>query len=99
MVDLIRDATMKELLKAFAHDKKCVGLICHAPALLTVLPEEENPYEGYKINCITGLEKFFIEKFVMKGKPFNRKMGKQLKKLGFNYVKGGPAKNVAVRDR
>ncbi len=41
----------------------------------------------------------FIEKFVMKGKPFNRRIGKQLRKLGFYYVKGRPAKNFAVRDR
>jgi len=99
MVDLIQDETIKEILKTFANDKKCVGLICHAPALLTVIPKEENPYKGYKVNSVTGLEEFFIEKFVMRDKPFNRKIGKQLKKLGFNFVKGGPAKNFAVRDR
>lgn len=99
MVDLIGDATMKEILKTFARDKKCVGLICHAPALLTAIPKGENPYEGYQVNCVTGLEEFFIEKFVMKGQPFNRRIGKQLKKLGFQYIKGGPAKNFAVRDR
>ena len=35
----------------------------------------------------------------MKGKPLNRKIGKQLKKMGFQYKKGSPAKNFAVRDR
>jgi putative intracellular protease/amidase len=45
------------------------------------------------------MEEFFIENFVMKGKPYNRKIGKQLKGHGFTYKKGRPAKNFAVRDR
>jgi putative intracellular protease/amidase len=64
-----------------------------------MISKEENPYEGYRVNCITGIEELFIEKFVMKGKPFNRKIGKQLKKAGFQYKKAWPARNFAVRDR
>lgn len=99
MVDLIKDSVTKNILLAFAKDKKCIGLICHAPALLTTFTKEENPFSGYKVNSVTGLEEFFIENFVMKGKPYNRKIGKQLKRLGFKYTKGGPAKNFAIKDR
>jgi putative intracellular protease/amidase len=99
MVDLMKDARVPGLLLSFAQDNKCVGLICHAPALLTTIAEEENPFRGYRVNSVTGMEEFFIENFVMKGKPYNRKIGKQLKGHGFTYKKGRPAKNFAVRDR
>lgn len=98
MVDLIRDSTMKALLTIFAKDKKSIGLICHAPALLTLFSKEENHFYSFKVSCVTGLEEFFIETFVIKGKPFNRKIGRQLKSLGFVYKKGRPAQNFAVRD-
>jgi hypothetical protein len=55
-------------------------LICHAPALILSIPKEENPFIGYKVNSVTGLEELFIENFVMKGKPENRKISQQLKK-------------------
>ena len=51
------------------------------------------------MNAVTGTEEWFIERFVMKGKPRVRKIGKQLKKQGFVYRKARPAKNFAVRDR
>jgi putative intracellular protease/amidase len=99
MVDLINHPRVAQLLKSFSGEGKAVGLICHAPALLLAIPEAGNPFTGYRVNAVTGFEEFYIEKFVMKGKPYNRKIGKQLKRQGLNYTKGGPGKNFAVRDR
>lgn len=99
MVDLFYDPNISKFLKDFSQKGKAVGLICHAPALILSIPKEENPFIGYKVNSVTGLEEFFIENFVMKGKPKNRKIAKQLKKLGLKYKKGKPAGNFAVRDR
>jgi putative intracellular protease/amidase len=99
MVDLIRHPTMPGVVKSFSSQGKAVGLICHAPALILSIPRQENPFIGYRVNAVTGFEEFYIEKFVMKGKPQNRKIGRQLKRLGLHYTKGGPGKNYAVRDR
>jgi putative intracellular protease/amidase len=99
MVDLFYDPKISKILKDFSQKGKAIGLICHAPALILSIPKEENPFIGYKVNSVTGLEEFFIENFVMKGKPKNRKISKQLKKLGLKYKKGNPAGNFAVRDR
>ncbi|OHX68634.1 hypothetical protein NH26_19550 [Flammeovirga pacifica] len=99
MVDLIYDKNTPELLKSFARDQKAIGLICHAPALITSIPKNENPFAGYTFNSVTPFEEFYIEKFIMKGKPKNRKIAKQLKKLGLEYEKGGPGKSFAIRDR
>jgi putative intracellular protease/amidase len=99
MVDLFYDKNVPEILKYFAHKRKPIGLICHAPALILSIPRAENPFIGYKVNCVTGLEEFFIERFVMKGKPQNRKIAKQLKNLGLKYHKGRPAGNFAIKDK
>jgi putative intracellular protease/amidase len=99
MVDLFYDPNVSNMLKDFSKKGKPLGLICHAPALILAMPKEENPFIGYKVNSVTGLEEFFIENFVMKGQPQNRKIAKQLKKLGLKYKKGKPAGNFAVRDR
>lgn len=99
MVDLINDSIIPQLLKEFSNKGKPIGLVCHAPALILSIPKIENPFIGYKVNSVTGLEELFIEKFVMKGKPTNRKIGKQLKKLGLKYKKGRAASNFAVRDK
>lgn len=99
MVDLFYDSNISTILKSFSQKGKAIGLICHAPALLLSMPKEQNPFIGYKVNSVTGLEEFFIENFVMKGKPANRKIAKQLKKLGLKYKKGKPAGNFAIRDR
>ncbi|MCU0423119.1 MAG: DJ-1/PfpI family protein [Bacteroidia bacterium] len=99
MVDLIKDTLAQKIITTFAEKQKCVGLICHAPALLTTFTTTNHPFKGYKVNSVTGIEEFFIENVVMKGKPYNRKIGKQLKRLGFIYLKSSPARNYAVRDR
>jgi len=99
MVDLIHDKTILQIISKMAEDKKAVGLICHAPALLTSYTKADNPFKGYTVNCITGFEEFYIERFVMKGKPYKRKIARSLKKLGFSYKKGGPGSSFAVKDR
>jgi putative intracellular protease/amidase len=99
MVDLIENQSVKDLLKSFGKNQKAVGLICHAPALLTVIPKDENPFVGYKVNSVSGFEEFYIEKLVMKGKPQRRKIGKKLKQSGLKHTNAGPGKDFAVRDR
>lgn len=99
MVDLFYDPNIPVLLKAFASKEKAIGLICHAPVLIATIPKEENPFIGYTFNSVTPFEEFFIETFVMKGKPKNRKIARQLKKLGLQFEKGWPGKGYAVRDR
>ncbi len=99
MVDLMYDKNIPTLLTAFAVSDKAIGLICHAPSLITTIPESENPFLNYRVNAVTPFEEFYIENFVMKGKPKNRKIAKQLKKLGLKYDHGGPGKPFALRDR
>lgn len=99
MVDLYHDANVATLLKTFAAKKKAIGLICHAPALIATLPKGENPFAGYTVNSVTPFEEFYIEKFIMKGKPENRKIARQLKRSGLKYESGWPGKSYAVRDR
>lgn len=99
MVDVINDPNVPELLKSFAHKEKAIGLICHAPSLITTISKSENPFVGMSINCVTPIEEIFIEKVIMKGKPKNRKIAKQLKSLGLNYKRKKPKADFAVRDR
>ncbi|WP_299800145.1 DJ-1/PfpI family protein [uncultured Maribacter sp.] len=99
MVDLMYDAHIPILLKQFAKDNRPTGLICHAPSLLLTIPKDVNPYIGYKVNSVSPTEEFVIEKFIMKGKPTNRKIARLLKKLGLKYKRGLPKANFAVKDR
>jgi len=81
MVDLFNDKNIPILLKYFAKVNKPTGLICHAPSLILTMPKEENPYIGFKVNSVSPFEEFFIERFIMKGKPKNRKIAKRLRKI------------------
>ena len=99
MVDLMNDKHTPILLKDFAKAEKAIGLICHAPCLITTIPKEENPFIEYTVNSVTPFEEFIIETFIMGGKPQNRKIANQLKKLGLKYKSGFPGSNYAVRDR
>jgi len=99
MVDLSIDDNIPILLKYFAKEKKPTGLICHAPSLILTIPKEENPYIGFKVNSVSPFEEFVIERFIMKGKPKNRKIAKQLRKLGLKYKQKLPKANYAVKDR
>ncbi|SMG17299.1 DJ-1/PfpI family protein [Arenibacter troitsensis] len=99
MIDLIVDKNIPILLEHFARENKPTGLICHAPSLILTIPKKENPYIGYKVNAVSPMEEFVIEKFIMKGKPKNRKIAKQLRKLGLKYKSGLPKANFAIKDR
>ncbi|WP_276168104.1 DJ-1/PfpI family protein [Zobellia alginiliquefaciens] len=99
MVDLKDDINTPILLKYFAKENKPTGLICHAPSLILTIPKEENPYIGFKVNSVSSFEEFVIERFIMKGKPKNRKIAKRLKKLGLKYRRKLPKANYAVKDR
>ena len=99
MIDLSKDKNIPILLKHFAKEKKPTGLICHAPSLILTITKEENPFIGFKVNSVSPIEEFVIEKFIMKGKPKNRKIAKQLRKLGLKYKQGFPKSDYAVKDR
>ena len=99
MIDLKNDINIPVLLKNFAKENKPTGLICHAPSLILTIPKEENPYIGFKVNSVSPFEEFVIERFIMKGKPKNRKIAKRLKKLGLKYKSKRPKANYAVKDR
>ncbi len=99
MVDLKDDINIPILLKYFAKENKPTGLICHAPSLILTIPKEENPYIGFKVNSVSPFEEFVIERFIMKGKPQNRKIAKRLRKLGLKYRRRLPKANFAVKDR
>jgi len=99
MVDLKDDANIPILLKYFAKENKPTGLICHAPSLILTIPKEENPYIGFKVNSVSPFEEFVIERFIMKGKPKNRKIAKRLRKIGLKYRRKLPKSNYAIKDR
>ena len=100
MVDLIANKNVRDLLTKFHLNKKSIGLICHAPAILTTYPKDSNPFEGYKINSVTGIEEWFIETFVMKGTPKVRKIADRLEESGLIYEKSFlPGRPYAVKDR
>ncbi|GGG79866.1 type 1 glutamine amidotransferase domain-containing protein [Parapedobacter pyrenivorans] len=99
MVDLKNDRHIPVLLTYFAKQNKPTGLICHAPSLILTIPKGENPYIGFNVNSVSPFEEFVIERFIMKGKPKDRKIAKNLRKLGLKYSSGLPKANYAVKDR
>ena len=99
MIDLMENKSIPFLLKHFAIKNKPTGLICHAASLILTIPEEENPYFGFKVNSVSPFEEFVIERFIMKGRPENRKIAKKLKRLGLKYKCGLPKANFAIKDR
>lgn len=100
MVDLLGNEKVLKLISMFHTKKKSIGLICHAPAILTTYPKESNPFKGYRVNSVTGIEEWFIETFVMKGNPSVRKIASLLEESGLNYEKSLlPGRPFAVKDR
>jgi len=99
MVDLKDDINIPLLLKYFAQEDKPTRLICHAPSLILTIPKEENPYVGFKVNAVSPFEELFIERFIMKGKPENRKIARKLRKRGLKYRRKLPKSNYAIKDR
>ncbi|TGL39031.1 type 1 glutamine amidotransferase domain-containing protein [Leptospira perdikensis] len=104
MSDLLYDENLPVLISSFHHQGKIIGLVCHAPALLTTLPSGTNGegflFQGYRVNSVTKIEEWFIETFVMKGSPKVRKISDLLIERGMKYESSlFPASGYATRDR
>lgn len=99
MVDLMNTSSVKQILLKFSTSQSAIGLICHAPALLLSFPKAGNPFKGYRITSVSGFEEWYIEHFVLKGKPSIRKIGRLLNQHGLIYRHGKAGKNYALRDR
>lgn len=94
MVDVVASTDVASLLVALAD--RPVGLICHAPALLTRLSSQ--PFLGRTVTSVSGVEEWFIETFVMGAEARDRGIHDQLEASGFTYVSGWPGRPFAVRD-
>lgn len=97
MVDLYPNERVRQLIITLGEAQKAVGLICHSPALLAKLGEE-NPFAGRAVTAISPFEEFYIETFVMGGKAQTRKIGRSLRQAGLDYDSALPKANHAVRD-
>lgn len=98
MVDLLEDKRLHRLILEMAKRRRAIGLICHAPAILTRLPLAENPLAQRRVTSVSPFEEFFIETFVMGGEAEERKIGRSLEKLGYDYDSALPKANYAIRD-
>ena len=82
MIDLFENKDLAALLVRLGATGRPVGLICHAPALLTRLTRDENPFIGRAVTSVSGGEEFIIERFIMKGKARERGLQRQLEAQG-----------------
>jgi len=98
MTDLVDDPAVHTLLVRFAATARPIGLVCHAPAILTHLPRDADPLRGRRVTSVSGFEEFYIERFVMHGRARERRIGRRLSQAGYRYVHGGPGRPFAVRD-
>lgn len=104
MTDLLYDRDIPKILKLFHENQRPIGLVCHAPALLTTLNQNPNfgefIFKGYKVNSVTKMEEWFIETFVMKGSPKVRNISTLLDQSGMVYESSFlPGRSYAIRDR
>jgi putative intracellular protease/amidase len=99
MVDLLGDTSAHALLRDVGRVGRPVGLICHAPALLTRLGVDGNPFLGRRVTSVSRLEEWYIERVVMKGAARDRLIGRALAQRGYRYHRAlRPARPYAVRD-
>lgn len=98
MVDLLGDAELHGLLVDFGATSRPVGLVCHAPALLTRLSVEHSPFSGRRVTSVSGFEEWYIETFVMGARAEVRGIGEQLEASGFHHEAAFPGRSRAVRD-
>jgi putative intracellular protease/amidase len=97
MVDLFRNAELQALLAHFGERDQPVGLICHAPALLSVLPEQKR-LAGRTVTSVSSFEEFYIETFVMGAKAQVRGIADRLEEAGYEYEAAFPGSEHALRD-
>ena len=97
MVDLFDDADLHALLRHFADAQKPVGLVCHAPALLTRLSPPHG-LEHRAVTSVSGFEEFYIETFVMGADAEVRGIAERLQAASYAYDAAFPGSENAVRD-
>lgn len=98
MLDVVVDPRAHQLVLDLARRNKAIGLICHAPALLKHLPQTGNPLAARAVTAVSPFEEFFIETFIMGGKAQDRRLGRQLRRRGYDYDSALPKADYAVRD-
>jgi putative intracellular protease/amidase len=97
MVDLLTDENLHALVLRMSTSHRPIGLICHAPAILTRLPVS-SALAGREVTSVSWLEELFIETFVMGAEASDRDIGEQLTARGFRHVTAFPGSAHAVRD-
>jgi putative intracellular protease/amidase len=97
MVDLLDNADVHALLLRFAAQDRPIGLVCHAPALLTRL-KRPGRLAGREVTSVSGLEELFIETFVMGEEAKVRGIGQSLQQHGYRHSAAFPGASRAVRD-
>lgn len=98
MGDLLRSADLHELLISLGAAGRPVGLVCHAPALLSHLPVEDSPFRGRRVTSVSGFEELYIERVVMGAQATDRRIGRQLRRSGLKHRSAFPGRAHAVRD-
>ncbi|NTX16092.1 type 1 glutamine amidotransferase domain-containing protein [Myxococcus sp. CA056] len=98
MVDLLHDTDLHGLLVDFGATARPVGLVCHAPALLSRLPAGQSPFAGRRVTSVSGFEEWYIETFVMGARAQVRGIGEQLDDAGYHHETAFPGRSRAVRD-
>jgi len=99
MVDLLDDQHLHALLRAFEHDHRPVGLICHAPAILARMQNgTSNTFSDRRVTSVSGIEEWYIETFVMGADAQVRDIGGLLDDAGFRHDAAFPGSSHALRD-
>ncbi|WP_437737486.1 type 1 glutamine amidotransferase domain-containing protein [Sorangium sp. So ce1335] len=97
MVDLLDNADLHALLAHFAARDQPVGLICHAPAVLTRM-RQPNPLSRRTVTSVSSFEELYIETFVMGAEAQVRDIGEQLEDHGYEHEAAFPGSAHALRD-
>ena len=97
MVDLLDDPRVHALLQRFAASDRPLGMVCHAPALLTRVPNSPT-LRGRQVTSVSGFEEFYIETFVMGGNAQVRDIGDQLEASGYEHTNAFAGRSHAMRD-
>jgi putative intracellular protease/amidase len=98
MVDLLDDPELHALLVAYDASDRPIGLICHAPAILTRLRSPGRLVPGARVTSVSGLEEWYIETFVMGAKARVRAIGSALDQAGYRHESALPGRSKSVRD-
>jgi putative intracellular protease/amidase len=97
MVDQLDNADVHALILRFSAQDRPIGLVCHAPAVLTRL-KGPGRLAGREVTSVSGLEELFIETFVMGEEARVRGIGDSLEAHGYGHSAAFPGSSFAVRD-